>query len=98
MEPAPRLGTDAGGESMAEAVARIAGHVARLAAERLGATVALVSHSDMIRGFVARCLGLSLDNLLRFEIAPASVSRVEVAGWGARVISLNESPFAPVAS
>lgn len=87
-----------GGESMADAVARIAGHVARLAAERLGASIAMVSHSDMIRGLIARCLGLSLDNLLRFEIGPASISRVEVAGWGARVISLNERPFAPAPS
>ena len=80
-----------GGESMAEATARIAGHVAALAAERPGERIALVSHCDMIRGLVAHVLGLPLDNLLRFEIAPASVSRIEAGPWGARVISLNET-------
>jgi broad specificity phosphatase PhoE len=45
----------------------------------------------MIRGLVARVLGLSLDNLLRFEIGPASISQIEAgAGW-ARVLSLNET-------
>ena len=45
----------------------------------------------MIRALVARVLGLSLDNLLRFEIAPASLSRIEAGTWGARVLSLNET-------
>ena len=81
-----------GGESMAEAAGRIAGLVARLAADRPGARIALVTHSDMIRGLVATVLGLPLDNLLRFEIGPASVSRIEAGPWGMRVLSLNESP------
>ena len=85
-----------GGESMAEATSRIADHVARLAVERAGACLALVTHSDMIRGLIAHTLGLSLDNLLRFEIGPGSMTRVEAAGWGARVISLNEQPCTPV--
>ena len=40
---------------------------------------------------IARTLGLSLDNLLRFEIGPASLSRLEAGAWGARVLSLNET-------
>jgi ribonuclease H / adenosylcobalamin/alpha-ribazole phosphatase len=87
-----------GGESMDEAAGRIAGHAARLAAEHAEARIALVSHCDMIRALVARCLGLTLDNLLRFEIAPASVSRIEVAPWGARVVSLNEVGWSPMAA
>ena len=80
-----------GGESMAEAAGRIVGHVSALAAGGASRLVALVSHCDMIRALVAFCLGLSLDNLLRFEIAPASVSRIETGPWGARVLSLNET-------
>ncbi|MFC5565534.1 histidine phosphatase family protein [Rubellimicrobium aerolatum] len=79
-----------GGESMGEAADRIARHVDGLAA-RGGQRIALVSHCDMIRALVARVLGLSLDNLLRFEIGPASVSRLEAGPWGARVLSLNET-------
>lgn len=80
-----------GGESMADAADRIAGHVAALARVRPGATIALVSHADMLRGLVARTLGLPLDNMLNFEIAPASVSRIVVGDWGGRVLSLNET-------
>ena len=80
-----------GGESMAEAAARISRHVDDLATTRPGERIALVSHCDMIRALVARVMGLSLDNLLRFEIAPASLSRLEAGPWGARVLSLNET-------
>jgi len=79
-----------GGESMGEAQDRIVGHIARIAAEQDGRTVALVSHSDMIRAALAWALGLGLDNLLRFDIDPASVSRLVVGEWGARVLSINE--------
>jgi broad specificity phosphatase PhoE len=79
------------GESMEEAATRIAAHVETLAATRGGERIALVTHADMIRGLVARVLGLPLDNLLRFEIGPASVSRLLAGPWGARVLSLNET-------
>jgi probable phosphoglycerate mutase len=79
------------GESMAAAQARIAAHAAELARTRPGARVALVSHSDVLRALVAHCLGLPLDNLLRFEIDPASVSRIEVGSRGGRVLGLNET-------
>jgi hypothetical protein len=31
-----------------------------------------------------------LDNLLRFDIDPASVSRLAVGNWGTRVMRMNE--------
>ena len=80
-----------GGESMAEAADRIAGHVRRLGTDRPGARIALVTHCDMIRAMVATCLGLSLDNLLRFEIAPASVSKLVAGDWGAKLVTLNQT-------
>ena len=79
------------GESMEEAALRISAHAGDLAATRGGDAIALVTHADMIRGLVAKVLGLSLDNLLRFEIEPASVSRLEAGPWGARLLSLNET-------
>lgn len=80
-----------GGESMGEAADRIAGHVMNLAANRPGARIALVTHCDMIRAMVATCLDLSLDNLLRFEIAPASVSRLVAGRWGMKLVTLNQT-------
>lgn len=79
-----------GGETMAEAQARIAGHIEELARDRDGETIALVTHSDMIKAAVAHVLGLPLDHLLRFEIAPASVTRMVVGDWGGKLLSLNE--------
>lgn len=79
-----------GGETMAEAQDRILGHMRAIAAAEDGAVIALVTHSDMIRAAVAGAIGLGLDNLLRFDIAPASVSRIVLGDWGARLVSLNE--------
>lgn len=81
-----------GGETMAEAQARIVALLDRLAASDDGRTIAIVSHADMIRGAVAQALGLPLDNLLRFDIGPASVTRLVWGDWGARLMSLNEQP------
>ena len=79
-----------GGESMAEAVARAVAEVERIAFEHRSQTVAAVSHCDVIRGLIAHFLGLPLDNAMRFDIGPASVSRLLVGDWGARVASVNE--------
>jgi broad specificity phosphatase PhoE len=79
-----------GGETMREAQARIVGHLQAMAARENGETIAVVSHADMIRAAIAWALALPLDNLLRFDIGPASVSRLAVGDWGARVLSMNE--------
>ncbi len=79
------------GEGMTEVADRIWAHAMDLAARRPGERIALVSHCDVIRALVATCLGLSLDNLLRLEVAPASVSRIEVAPWGATLLGLNDT-------
>lgn len=78
-----------GGESMAEAQARITGLIARQAAARPGAVVALVTHSDLIRAAVCAMLGLGLANIHRFDIDPASVTRVAADGRGGRILSMN---------
>lgn len=79
-----------GGETMTTAQERAWIHVSDLARALAGKMAVVVSHCDIIRAIIARVLGLSLDNILRFEIPPASVSRIVVGDWGARVISLNE--------
>ncbi len=79
-----------GGESMAEVQARIVALRRRLTAERSGGTIALVTHSDLIRASVCDILGLGLANIHRFDIDPASVTRVVAGEWGARVMSMNE--------
>ena len=78
------------GESMAGAQARAVAHLRVLAAEHSGKSVAVVTHCDIIRAVLAQVLGLSLDAVHRFDVDPASVSRIAVGDWGARVLSMNE--------
>lgn len=79
-----------GGEGMLAVQERAWTHVTDTARMCGNATIAMVSHCDVIRALIARALGLSLNNLLRFDIAPASVSRLTIGEWGERVISINE--------
>lgn len=79
-----------GGESMAEATARAVAALEDFAADHTDQLIAAVSHCDVIRGVLAHYLGLPLDNLLRFDVDPGSVSRIAVGTWGARIISINE--------
>ena len=85
-------GRTPGGETMAGAVSRTIRHIDRTARQQPGATILCVTHCDIIRGAIAHYLGLSLDNLLRFDVDPGSISTVIVGGTGARVTRLNEVP------
>lgn len=79
-----------GGESMAEVAGRLLSLIDRLRRERLGRTIGLVSHGDVIKAGVCRYLGLPFGHLHRFEISPASVTTLVVGDWGATVIAVNE--------
>jgi broad specificity phosphatase PhoE len=79
-----------GGETMAEATERAWACIGEIARQNESGQVVAVSHGDIIRGLIARVLGLPLDNLLRFDVDPASVSRITVGTWGSRVLSVNE--------
>lgn len=82
--------TPPGGEGMADAQSRIVSHMQDMAQANDGTTIAMVTHCDMIRAAVAWILGLSLDNLLRFDVDPGSVTRLAMGDWGARLIGLND--------
>lgn len=78
------------GESMSDATARMVAVLDELAVRHSGAAVVIVSHGDMIKGALAHHLGLSLNHILRFDVAPASFSRLLNGPWGAQVLSINE--------
>ena len=80
-----------GGETMGEAQTRIVHALSRLATDCPGQVIAVVSHADMIKAVVAHVLGLSLDNLMSFDVSPASVTRMVWGDWGQRLMSLNET-------
>ncbi|MDT0575842.1 histidine phosphatase family protein [Croceicoccus sp. F390] len=79
-----------GGEAMTGVQGRVMAHLRETALRHAGQVIAMVSHCDVIRAAIAGILGLPLDHVLRFDINPASISRVVVGDWGARVMSMNE--------
>lgn len=64
------------GEAFVQVPQRAMAGLERLRARFPEGQVAVFSHGDVLKAMVATCLGMSLDDLERFEIAPASVSIV----------------------
>ncbi|SFR78778.1 histidine phosphatase family protein [Sphingomonas jatrophae] len=79
-----------GGETMAQAVARVRAFVEATAVQ--GGTMLYVSHCDVIRGLVSDLMGWSLDRLLDFDCNPASLTTLSLDSGHARLIALNERP------
>jgi broad specificity phosphatase PhoE len=48
------------------------------------------SHADVIKSAVSHYIGAPLDLMDRIEIHPASVTRITVYEWGAKIFSVNE--------
>jgi broad specificity phosphatase PhoE len=85
-----------GGESIAEAQRRAVDLITRLVSEHDGETVALVSHGDVIKAALAHFLRMPLDHLETFDIAPASVSAIQVGTDWAQVKLVNETGVLPL--
>lgn len=82
-----------GGESIGAVQFRAVSLIERLLAEHsAAATLALVSHGDVIKSVLARYLAIPLDALERFEIAPASFSVLEAGPGWSRVKLVNGAP------
>jgi broad specificity phosphatase PhoE len=79
------------GETMQEAQARMCSAMEKLHRLHGEASVALVSHGDVIKAAILHHLGLSVDHYGRFDIDPASVSTLVVGSWGSRLLRLNEA-------
>jgi broad specificity phosphatase PhoE len=69
--------TPPGGEAFTDVQRRIMTRLEHLRRIHPTETVLLFSHGDVIKAAIAGFLGLPLDHVERFEIAPASVSIVE---------------------
>jgi probable phosphoglycerate mutase len=81
-----------GGETMTEVAARMGRFMDELTAKHRDAqtAVALVGHGDPIRAAVANAIGLPLDFMLRFEIAPASLTVLRTGEHGVVLERLND--------
>ncbi|MGG5822604.1 histidine phosphatase family protein [Falsiroseomonas sp. HW251] len=80
------VGRPPGGEAMHEAQSRILRWIEALPQ---GGPVLAISHGDVIKAALAAFLGLSLDAHQRFDIAPASLSAIELWPGGGRVLWMN---------
>jgi probable phosphoglycerate mutase len=85
-----------GGELMIETQARMVRQLDRLRGRHHDEMVAVVSHADPLRAAAAYYLGISLDQVLRLEIHTASVSVLQLAEWGARILCLNHKHEIPL--
>lgn len=80
------------GEGMAAALARALGGIERLVTAHPEAKLAVLSHGDIIKAVLAHVLGMPMDLMQRIDIAPGSISMLEIAPWGARILGINERP------
>ena len=78
-----------GGERFTQVAARALAGLRRLRDAHADKCVLVVSHGDVLRALVATLLGMSLDHLERFEIAPASITIVDAAGDWMQLKQLN---------
>jgi probable phosphoglycerate mutase len=82
------------GERFADVQRRALEGIERLRERHANETIAIYSHGDVIKSVLAHFLGVSLDHLERFDVAPASVSIVAAgAGW-AQVRRINDTAAA----
>jgi probable phosphoglycerate mutase len=80
-----------GGETFAAVQGRAVAAALSLAARHGDdARVAVVSHADVVRAVLGHVLGIAPELQGRLDIEPASVSEVEFAPWGARVVRVND--------
>ncbi|HKT59323.1 MAG TPA: histidine phosphatase family protein [Gemmatimonadales bacterium] len=86
-----------GGELMSQAIDRATAALSRIELAHPEGMIAVVSHGDIIRGLVLRALRMSLNEVHRIEVAPASVSAVEMSnGEPCRALSVNWRPGGPI--
>lgn len=77
-----------GGEHMLETQTRAVAGLLELRHSHEGATIAIVSHADVIRAVLGHVLGMPMDYLLRLAIAPATYSTIELRGAWPQVMCI----------
>lgn len=86
--------TPPGGEPFAQVRQRVLEGADRLRREQPSGCVVVVSHADVIKALLATHLGMSLDDLERFDVDCAMLSVIDLGDGWARVRCLN-SPRLP---
>jgi probable phosphomutase (TIGR03848 family) len=92
---APSRARFPGGEAMRETQLRAVNALEDLTTKHPRQTVAVVSHSDVIKMIMAHYLGMHLDMFQRIEISPASLTIISVAYGRPIVVQVNETSYLP---
>jgi probable phosphomutase (TIGR03848 family)/uncharacterized repeat protein (TIGR03847 family) len=91
----PSRATFPNGEAMRDVQIRAVNGIEKLIQQHPRQTVAVVSHSDVIKMILAHYLGMHLDQFQRIEISPASLSVVAMSSGRPAVLQVNESSYLP---
>lgn len=86
VQTTPSRMTFPGGENLAAAQHRAVATCERLAAAHRKDSIALVSHSDIIRAVVSHYIGQALDQFQRIAVSPASVTVIDLPHQGIPVV------------
>ncbi|HYP13512.1 MAG TPA: histidine phosphatase family protein, partial [Bryobacteraceae bacterium] len=78
-----------GGELMTDIASRVVDEMEELRHRHPNQSVALFSHGDVIKVAVAQYAGIAFDLMHRLEISPASISIIQLADWGCRILAVN---------
>jgi broad specificity phosphatase PhoE len=81
-----------GGESMRQVQRRIVEALMEIGERHRDATVAVVSHGDVIRCALLFALGMPLDHYNRLEVGQGSISTIHIDDAGIRVRAINNRP------
>lgn len=87
-------GCPPGGESMGRLQARILAHLQNIHLEQPGATIAIVSHAEVIRAALLHYLGIPLDEFMSVEVDTASVSTLMMDDGRVDVLRVNNRVLA----
>lgn len=83
------------GEAMRNTQMRAVNALEELVEKHPRATVAVVSHSDVIKMIVTHYLGLHLDLFQRIEISPASLTIISLSYGRPTIVQVNETSYLP---
>lgn len=83
------------GDSIRDVQQRVLAHFRKLEQLFDAGTIAIVTHAEVIRSVVLLALRAPIDDYYKFEIGPASLTRLTVAGSQLRLDSFNEPAAAP---
>ncbi|MEP7287167.1 MAG: MSMEG_4193 family putative phosphomutase [Chloroflexota bacterium] len=83
------------GEAMRDVQLRAVNALEKLVIKHPRETVAVVSHSDVIKMILAHYMGMHLDLFQRIDVAPASLSIISMSGGRPFIHQVNETSYLP---